>query len=551
MKEGDAFPLRGCEERYVRLSSLTPDAPCQARKPDVPNSSSRFFHSLSDPFIRVLRVIRGSLRFRTNRVVDPIVGESQSALVFDAKFYYSPQPRSPAEGDSRFGARSNALRSSTPGRCSQPRRHVRNRPDPVSDVGVNRGLFCIRVAGGQLPGSSRDRLGVQSMNGVRKPRAARIGYSRRAWYRHTGQIAALVLVLSVVALTSAQSGTAVPPYPARLPDIGGSSGQPETPRPVTGPKASEAQETEADAPLPASVTRFEAEEDDQGVYDPKLLLSLLQEEVVLLQNFGPEYPQLQSVQERIRLVRKHLATKSSPYAMASKQGRLPAAQTSTVLGTGGITLAGGSSRQLHGPDDGSLEPRLLNPTVLGTTEKAAVAPPPVTVSLSQGGPASSEHYADLRATSPFQSALQWIGLTAVSLLGLATMIVIIYLLRRSLGSGVPLIQVHLVNTQSGGNEIPGDHRSPVLVAPQTRDPLPTVVEPTGSAANSLPMPNAAAPDDALDGQEDTIIKQVIAMNMQLKADLVKMGEEAGGEPELFGPDPHNVTESESPAKIEN
>ena len=40
--------LRGCEEMYVRHSSLTPDALCQARMPDVLNSSSRFFHTLSE-----------------------------------------------------------------------------------------------------------------------------------------------------------------------------------------------------------------------------------------------------------------------------------------------------------------------------------------------------------------------------------------------------------------------------------------------------------------------------------------------------------------------
>ena len=295
-------------------------------------------------------------------------------------------------------------------------------------------------------------------------------------------IAALVLALSTAAFAPAQSGPALPPGLMPSFSIGGGSGE-ANPLP---PTADEIPTREAEPP---------AAGDAKAVSDPPLL-SLLQEEARLLENFGPDHPQVQSVRERIRLARANLAAK--------RQDDPPAVRLLPEV----ITLTGATGR----------EPRPV------TADADAPRSPPARVPEEP----TPKNRSDPEPPGPFGLVLQWIGLGAVCSFGLAALALLAYLSYRRAGGGSPLIQVHLVNTQSRASEPPAGNPPPLPVDRSHREAPPAQAKPAVETRTEWTA------GDTLEGRDAAIAEQVLAMNLQLKSEMMK-AEGAGGEPAPFGP----------------
>jgi hypothetical protein len=311
-------------------------------------------------------------------------------------------------------------------------------------------------------------------------RNTRVGNASRAWRPCVVPVVALVLGLSTAPLAPAQSGPGVGPNPVLRPGSGSYAGG----LPTAG--------------------------NDGAGRDSKSLLSLLQEEAALLENFGPDHPQVQSVRERIRLTRANLARK--PVAPA---------ETTGAEGPPPIRLTGAVGR----------EPPHLTPALEEGTVEANAAPlpaataPPAAVRVEP----TYKNPPETRSPAVLDLVLQWIGLAVVCTVGLAGMALLAYVSYRKGGTGSPLIQVHLVNTQTGGKDAPAGPQPPAPAGPQTREPTPARAEPGAGVASPVAADEAATTETS----EDTIVKQVLAMNLQLKAEMMKAAGE-GGEPTPFG-----------------
>lgn len=382
-------------------------------------------------------------------------------------------------------------------------------------------------------------------------RNTRTGNASRLLRPCIGPFAALVLGLSVATLALAQGGPVIPPSSVPLPNIGGSPVKAETLPPITGAEADDVPPREVVPP--PSGPRVETTGDDREVYDPQVLLPLLQEEARLLENFGPDHPQVQSVRERIRLVRANSVRNPVSRRNTREEADPSAVRPALRLIPEGITLVGASGRGLRG----SAELPPLTPALGGTTTKTSVSPePPAADHLTPiSGESTPKNRSDPEPSGPFGLVLQWIGIAVLGSFGLAALSLLAYLFYRRLGGGLPLIQVHLVNTQTGGNESPGGYPAMNGVARQYADPTPTQAlnTPEASPMTDSATPANATPDGTLEGNEDTIVKQVLAMNLQLKAEMMK-SEEEGGEPTPFGPPCVDAATSqdstENPARAE-
>jgi hypothetical protein len=309
-----------------------------------------------------------------------------------------------------------------------------------------------------------------------------------------GHIATFVLALSTATFAPAQSGPALPPGLMPLFSIGGDSGEAKPLPPI----ADEIPTREAE-PSPAAG-------DAKGASDPQLL-SLLHEEARLLENFGPDHPQVQSVRERIRLARASLAGQPAP----PRQDDPPAVRLLPEV----ITLTGATVR----------EPRPPTSTVAPATADAdAPRPPPARVPEEP----APKNRSDPEPPGPLGLVLQWIGLGAVCSFGLAALSLLAYLSYRRAGGGSPLIQVHLVNTQTRASEPPAGYPPPLPVERSHREAPPAQAKPAVETWTEWTA------GDTLEGRDAAIAEQVLAMNLQLKAEMMK-AEGAGGEPAPFGP----------------